>query len=52
MKKLSDYVGRTPLIPIEIGEFTVWEKRIYESVWFSKGPYGYLHFNDLEKKEI
>lgn len=26
MKRLSDYVGKTPLIPITIGEYTVWCK--------------------------
>ena len=26
MNKLSDYVGKTPLIPIKIGKYTVWAK--------------------------
>ena len=26
MKKLSNYVGQTPLIPIQIDKFTVWGK--------------------------
>tara|TARA_R100000951_G_scaffold115646_2_gene124419 strand:+ start:1052 stop:1936 length:885 start_codon:yes stop_codon:yes gene_type:complete len=53
MKKLSDYVGRTPLIPIEIDGFTVWGKAEFMNPSGSvKDRMATYILNDAEKRNL
>ena len=53
MEKLSDYVGRTPLIPIQIGEFTVWGKAEFMNPSGSvKDRMATYILNDAEKRNL
>tara|TARA_R100000664_G_C2759046_1_gene148404 strand:- start:5073 stop:5957 length:885 start_codon:yes stop_codon:yes gene_type:complete len=53
MNKLSDYVGRTPLIPIKIGNFTVWCKCEFMNPSGSvKDRMATFIINDAEKNKL
>ena len=53
LKTLSNYVGRTPLIPIQISEFTVWGKAEFMNPSGSvKDRMATYIINDAEKKGL
>jgi len=53
MNKLSDYVGKTPLIPITIGAYTVWAKCEFMNPSGSvKDRMATFIINDAEKRKL
>ena len=52
-KRLSSYVGNTPLIPITIGDFTVWGKAEFMNPSGSvKDRMATFIINDAEKRKL